>query len=68
MTPVENDEGWYRRKYLKGSQYMLTCDTKPAPEFVTEVKGMVWVADFCSTDFAAVPWNSPWPVWLVASG
>jgi hypothetical protein len=70
MTPATNTEGLHRNPYMSGSNYMLTCDTMPAPPFfydASEVTHLVWVADFLSTDVQPVPLDSAWPIWLVAS-
>jgi hypothetical protein len=66
VTLATTDDGLHRVRHVTGEQYMLTCDTMSAPAG-SEVTMLVWVMDFRSTDVAAVPIESKWPVWLVTS-
>jgi hypothetical protein len=67
MTLATTNDGLHRVRHVTGKQYMLTCDTVPAPAGIPDVTSLVWVVDFRSTDVAAVPIGSEWPIWLVTS-
>ena len=67
MTPEVNREDAHLPRLLSGHAHMMTCDRAAVPPWEKDMRGLMWVADFRSTEVQPVPFESEWPVWLVAS-